>query len=123
MYIFIGLFLGIGGYLLFSEILKRFRCTVLTEGTVIDIFYQEKYDRDGHSVTRYPIYEYYDSHGNRYEKKSKIGGTITPNLGKRVVIGYNQFNPDDYYVKGDGSILLSIIIIAFGLIAYFATRV
>lgn len=115
MIVFTSIFIGVGLFLLIKEIMKRFRCTVLTDGVVIDYFYKEEWDRDGHSVTRYPIYEYYDSHGNRYEQKSHIGGTITPRLGKHVVIGYNQFNPSDYYVKGDGSIFFSIIFIGIGL--------
>lgn len=115
------IFIDIRLFLLIKDI-KCFRRTVLTKGVIIDIFYKEEWDRDGHSITRYPIYEYYDSHGNRYEQKSHISGTITPKLGKHVVIVYNQFNPYDHYIKRDGAIFFSIIFIVIGLFIQFVSN-
>lgn len=115
------IFTDIGLFLLIKDI-KCFRRTVLTKGVIIDIFYKEKYDRDGRSVTRYPIYEYYNSHGNLYKKGINISGCLTPKLGKHVVIVYNQFNPNDYYVKGDRSILFSLIFIVIGSFIQFVSN-
>lgn len=92
----------------------RNKCTEKTDGVVVKIERVEENTEDGTSISYAPVYEYTVndktySHrsGNRTSK-----GLVKYKEGDKVVINYNPNNPDEYYVEGDNSNNIMVIIFA-----------
>ena len=118
----VGIIFAIAGGIIFvKEVLKRKKCNVSTNGTVIDIARDESRDSDGNiKITLHTIFEYNVS-GNIYVKKSNFGSSNCKyHIGQEVEILYNAEKPDEYYVKGSfGSMILGAIFMICGIILIF----
>lgn len=114
------LFIIFGGWTLKTEISKRIKCKSITTGKVID-FYE---DHNSKKTNLFPIFEY-EVYGTKYTKQYNFG-TVSGqySIGQEVEIHYNPNNANDYYIKGNNSIIIFgvmfLFVGIFALIALFA---
>ena len=115
------IFIIIGVIFFIVEIVKKKKCKVTTNATVIDIARDQSRDSDGsYSTTLHPVFEYEVS-GNIYVKKSRYGSSSCKYyIGQQVEILYNEKNPNQYYVKGSLSgIMFGVVCLVAGIISIF----
>ena len=111
------IFAGIGVFILIKGNDLARRCTVSTEGTVVEIITEDSTDDDGFTTyTYYPVIQYI-ANGKIVSKKSSSGSNPSKyNLNDRVDILYDPNKVEDYIIEGDKTTsFLGIIFIVAGL--------
>lgn len=111
----------IGGSILYQEISKRFKCKELTQGTVVDFREKTKKENGREKIVKYPIFEY-EANGTTVRANFNERSKAHPyELSDVVELYYNRNKLDEFYIKGNGtSIVMGVIVLAFGLLLFFA---
>ena len=81
---------------------KEQRCTICTQGTVVDVARRVSYDENHHrSEAWYPVFSYYAG-GRQIEQESRFGGGRPQfTVGQTVELYYDPDKVDRYYVAGE----------------------
>lgn len=87
---------AVGGGIVYSAYAKEKRCSVMTEGVLIEWVMWKKKNK----TTYYPVVEY--TVGNETFKESpNVRTNLRPfKTGDSIAIGYNPSNPHDFYIEG-----------------------
>ena len=93
------------------------RCTVETQGTVIENVEQEDYDDENHTMryTYYPVIEYKAGDKTVTKQSSTGTGEVKYKENDKITIMYNPDDAEEFIIKGDNSNnIIAIIFIAVG---------
>ena len=111
------IFVGAGVFLFIkgNDLVRR--CTVSTEGTVVEIITEDSTDSNGFTTyTYYPVIQY-TANGKNVSKKSSSGSNPSKyNVNDKVDILYDSNKVEDYIIEGDKTTnFFGIIFIVAGL--------
>lgn len=105
-------FLSVAVGLFVRQKQKKERCNVETMGTVVDVRSITSFTTSDDVVTNmwHPVFEYY-ARGERIQKVSPYGSTKKKyRIGQKVQILYNSDRPEEFFVVGQSTAELLIMI-------------